>query len=128
MMKTALFLMLVGCATTGAIGPGGDHDASPHTGVRVDLAANFPRTAKAPELPSADAMSSRVRERLGAEAAVRVQMCVSTDGEVSSVKMLHGTTMEMFDQAVLRDAAAWKFAAVGTASCAPTTIIYRPAA
>jgi len=125
MMKSVLSLMLVGCATTGAIGT--DREAAPQTGVRVDLAASFPRVEE-PRLPSADSMSNRVRDRLGTEASVRVDLCVGADGHVSSVTLLRGTTMEMFDQAVLRDASAWKFAAIGTSSCAPTTIVYRPAA
>ncbi len=128
-MKSVLSLCLLGACATGTVGM--DREASPRTGARLELSSGAQavfRSAGEFQLPTADAMSFRVRDRLGDAPEVKVDLCVAADGKVSSVAMVNGTTMEMFDQAVLRDVAQWRFAAASSAapSCTRTTIVYRP--
>ena len=130
MSKSLVSVFLLGACATGSVGI--DREAGPVTGVHLELSAEAQQAfhpARALELPSADAMSFRVRDRLGDEPSVKVDMCVAPDGKVRSIALVSGTTMEMFDQAVLRDAATWQFAASEVSAaeaCTRTTIVYRP--
>jgi TonB family protein len=131
MSKSVLSLLLLGACATGTAGV--DREASPQTGAHLELsqgARSAFRSTGDLQLPSADAMSIRIRERLGDEPAVKVDLCLGADGRVSSVALVRGTTMEMFDRAVLRDVATWQFAATAAPpsekACQRKRIVYHP--
>ena len=125
-------VMASACATTGALGV--DPQSSQHARVELvppaadDTAQVFPKVL-APELPSADRLGRAIEVRFGEQASVDVHLCVTPAGQVSSAELRRGSTMDLFDQAVLSDVRDWQFAAQpgpGTVkSCEIATIVYR---
>ena len=93
-----------------------------------DTSQVFPKAIE-PELPSADRLGRAIEVRFGTQASVDVRLCVTPAGQVSSVELHRGSTMDLFDQAVLSDVRDWQFAAQpGPAtlkSCEIATIVYR---
>lgn len=136
MSKLALLALALGaCATTGL--PGERDAAAPRAGIRLDL-AGAPDTAASPVFPSAvdpkvptvDRMSHALRARYGAtEMTAALDLCVAPDGHVTKLALAKSSTYEPFDNALLADAADWKFSALpGPASveaCRTATIAYR---
>lgn len=126
-----LFL-LSACATTGVLGV--DPQSSQHARVELvppaadDATHVFPKVID-PELPSADRLGRAIEVRFGQQASVDVRLCVTPGGQVSSVELRRGSTMDLFDQAVLSDVRDWQFAAQpGPAtlkSCEIATVVYR---
>lgn len=86
--------------------------------------AHQPRLVTQPELPSADRIKTWIRDRIGDEATTKVQLCLATDGHVSSARVLRGSAYPPFDRAVMHDVLAWRFAAAGAPRCMPATIVY----
>jgi TonB family protein len=87
-----------------------------------------PRPVESPSLPSADRIAAWVRASVGDHPSVDVRLCTDSDGRVTSVELLRSSSYEPFDRAVLKDVAAWRFAASGDAQCAKKTIAYDPVA
>ncbi len=136
-MKSVLLsaLMFAACATTG--NPTLDRETHAGSRVQLDLVPHavatrvFP-SAIDPRLPSADRVAHQIRAELGEAASIEVRLCVAPQGRVSSVEVLRGSELAVFEQAVLADAMGWRFAALpGPASvqtCERATITYRPPA
>jgi TonB family protein len=120
------------CATTGALGI--DPQTSQHARVELvppagdDTAQVFPKAIE-PELPSADRLGRAIEVRFGDQASVDVHLCVTPAGQVSSAELRRGSTMDLFDQAVLSDVRDWQFAVqpgpASMKSCEIATIVYR---
>ena len=125
--------MVSACATTGALGidpqRSDGHARVNLVPVAGDNAAQvFPKVID-PELPSADRLGRAIEVRFGAQASVDVHLCVTPAGQVSSAELRRGSTMDLFDQAVLSDVRDWQFAAqpgpTTLKSCEIATIVYR---
>ncbi|MGE0867232.1 MAG: energy transducer TonB [Kofleriaceae bacterium] len=115
-------------------------DATPPGEPMAGVASRFDLAARAtvarlpapidPELPTADRIGRSIRQALGEEASVHVEMCVSPDGHVLTATLIDGSTMAAFDRAVMRDVMAWQFEEMPgpshVKSCQRRTITYRP--
>ena len=111
-----------------------DRDSAPSARVQLDLTTNagaqpaFP-TALDPALPSVDRISHNVRAALGDMATAEIDLCVAPSGSVTKVEIARSSNLEAFDEAVLRDARAWRFASLPgpdtLQSCRRATIAYR---
>lgn len=104
-------------------------------GARLDLSTARSAELKIvspidPELPTADRISASIRHVLGDEASVQVEMCVSPAGHVVTARLLEGSTLKVFDKAVMRDVMAWQFEQMpgpaNVKSCQRRTITYKP--
>jgi outer membrane biosynthesis protein TonB len=88
----------------------------------------FP-TAIEPRLPSVDRIARLVYNELGDHAAAELKLCVSPDGRVAEVAVVHRSALEQFDAAVVRDVADWEFTPrLGLAAeptCTRATVAYR---
>jgi TonB family protein len=138
-MKTHALLVVVSslslsaCAASSTMGLG--REPSSHATVRFDAmttataTATFPAVIGEQRLPSADHLRGALVAELGGIASVDVRLCVTPSGEVASVAVERGSTLAAFDEAVARDARAWRFAAQpGPSSlraCERATIEYR---
>ena len=131
MLKLSLLsLSLAACATTGATTL--DRDAAPRAKVKLDLAATGAdtvfRAALDPQLPSVDRIARAVRLNLGATASAELDLCITPAGGVKHLRLVRGSSYTAFDQALLRDAAAWQFASLPgpdtVMSCSRATIAY----
>jgi TonB family protein len=104
------------------------------TKVRLDLtttkaaATVFPSVVE-PAVPSVDRIAHSIRARLGSTAIAELELCVSPAGNVTKVALAKTSTFEAFDAALVRDAEAWRFAAMpGPASlqsCRRARIAYQ---
>lgn len=134
MKSVMMFAFLISaCATTGT--PTLDRET--HAGSRVqldlvphaDAARVFP-AAIDPRLPSADRVAHQIRAELGDSASIEVKLCVAPEGRVSSVQVLRGSNLAVFDQSVIADAMTWQFASLpgpdSVRTCERATITYRP--
>jgi outer membrane biosynthesis protein TonB len=131
MLKLSLLsLSLAACATTGATTL--DRDAAPRAKVKLDLAAAgadsaFP-SAVDPQLPAVDRIARAVRLNLGGTATAELDLCVTPTGAVKHLRLVRGSSYTAFDQALLRDAAAWQFASLPgpdhVMSCSRATVAY----
>jgi TonB family protein len=95
----------------------------------ADLAAPVERVALAPALPSVEHVRGRVRYEAGAEPSASLRVCVAAAGGVTSVALERGSMSAVFDDAVLADVRAWRYAPLpGPATaqtCQRATIVYR---
>jgi TonB family protein len=129
----SLCLLVAACATGGLAV---DRETAPHAVPRIEMTAVadtarvFP-VARAPELPSADRIARKIRTELGEVASAEVRLCVTADGRVESARIVRGSSLAEFDQALLYDMADWQFSGMpgsNTAhlrSCEIATISYR---
>lgn len=129
----SLCLLLAACAT-GAVAV--DRETAPHAAPRIEMTAaadtvrGFP-VAKAPELPSAGRMYRQILTELGGVASADVRLCVAADGRVQDVRIVRGSSLAAFDQALVHDVVDWQFSEMpgsSTAhlrSCEIATISYR---
>lgn len=133
MSKLFLALALSACATTST---GLTSEPSPRTGVRLDLTAQS-TDAATPAFPEAidtrvrsiDRMAHVLKARHQGEAmTAKLDLCVAPDGHVTKIALAEGSSYDAFDQALVRDAAAWQFASLpGPAtveSCRRATVAY----
>jgi len=132
MTKLVLALPLAACAA------GGVHidvDSTPHAMPQLSLHAIVPTTRVArlpvaPEMPNTDRLANQIRHVLGGQAVADVKLCVRPSGKTVSVELVGGSALPAFDQAVVRDALAWQFAAIpgpdSVQSCEVVAITYRP--
>ena len=133
----ALAVPLAACAA------GGFHvdvDGAPRAKPRLDLgalataatdnAAWVNRTPLDLDMPNTGRLTNQIRAVLGANAVTEIKMCIRPSGKVASVELVGGSALPAFDQAVVRDALAWQFAAIPgpetVQSCELVTIAYRP--
>jgi TonB family protein len=134
-MKSVLLsaLMFAACATTGT--PTLDRETHAGSRVQLDLVPHADATrvvpaAIDPRLPSADRIAHQIRAELGEAASIEVRLCVAPQGRVSSVEVLRGSDLAVFEQAVIADAMSWRFAALpgpaNVQTCERATITYRP--
>jgi TonB family protein len=124
--------LLSACATTGALGV----DPQPSSHARVALVPAAADTAQVipqaidPQLPTADRLARLIDAQLGEQASVDVRFCVTPAGRVASAKLERSSRLQLFDDAVMTDLQAWRFAAQpGPATlktCESATIVYRP--
>jgi TonB family protein len=131
MFKLAILsLSLAACATTGATAL--DRDSAPRAKVKLDLAmtgadTSFP-AALEPQVPTIDRIARAVRLRVGDTATAELELCVTPAGTVKHLRLARGSSYAAFDQALLRDAAAWQFASLpgpdNVMSCSRATIAY----
>lgn len=116
MSKLGLVVILLSaCATTtGTL----EREPAPRARVQLDLApaaADHARVFPAaiePRVPSVDRIHRDVRAQLGDEVVAAIDLCVTADGRVTKVALAQGTTFAAFDDALVRDAAQWRFAAL----------------
>jgi len=104
-------------------------------GVSLDLSAPAQgavavvSTAIDTKVPNVDQIGRRVRFELGDTARAKLEMCIKPDGRVARVALLETSRLAAFDQALLRDATDWQFAALPGPStiehCRPVNIEYR---
>lgn len=130
MSKLVVLASLSACATTGAL----DREVvGARASVQLDRRAGgaapaFP-TAVEPSVPSIDRIAYSVRARLGEVATAELELCVAPNGEVTKVALAKSSSFEAFDDALVRDAHDWRFAAMpGPAtvqSCRHATVAYR---
>lgn len=133
MRSILLSTILLGACATGSLAT--DRETSPRLGVKLEItpAAEaghvFPSTVDA-RLPSAGRLDRQILTELGRTASVEVELCVAPAGAVRSVAIARGSSLAAFDQAVLADARAWRFARLpGPAtvqSCTHATVTYYP--
>ena len=87
-----------------------------------------PVFAEAAKLPSADRLGGRIRSELGGTATARIDVCVDPSVAVQSVKLAKSSQMPSFDQAVVADAASWRYQAFVAPStirvCEPFSVAY----
>jgi TonB family protein len=124
---------VAGCATGRTFVA--ERDNAPHARVHLeftgstDTAAVFP-AAIDPALPSVDRIGREVRGTLGDAASAQIDLCVSPAGNVTKASLVQGSSFGDFDQALLQDVNAWRFAAMpGPATvqtCERARITYRP--
>jgi hypothetical protein len=126
-LASAMCLVLAACATGTAVR--GDREGA----ARLDLAADagtarrFPR-AKAPQLPSVDEMSRRIRDEVGDVASAEVRLCVGADGRVQRVQVLRGSPSWAFNAALVHDMSDWQFPetpSLQRQSCGIAKVSYR---
>ena len=90
--------------------------------------AQFPAAIE-PALPSVDRIAHQVRGALGEVARATLDLCVAPVGAVTKVALVHGSSFDRYDAALLRDAQGWRFGATpGPAtvqSCGRVTVSYR---
>ena len=132
MLKLSILaLALAACATTAT---GFDRDTAQRAKVKLDLSVTgvesaFP-TALDLRVRSIDRMAHAVRANLGDVASAEIKLCVSPNGDVKQVELVRGSSYEIFDKALLTDAAAWRFASLpgpdSVMSCQRATIEYHP--
>jgi outer membrane biosynthesis protein TonB len=127
-------LSLAACATTGT--PGLGNEASPRTGIHLDLSAPasdamlaFPEAIDT-RVRSVDRMAHAIKARYGATTmTAKLDLCVAPDGHVTKLALAEGSSYETFDRALLSDAAAWQFASLpgpaSVESCRTATVAYR---
>lgn len=135
MFKLAILTISLGACATTATGVS-DREAAPRTGIQLDLTAHstdataaFP-AALDPAVPSIDRMQHALRARYGSTTmTAELDLCVAPDGHVTKISLAQGSTYDVFDHALLRDAAAWQFATLpGPAtveSCRRASVTYR---
>ena len=149
-MKQSLFLAAsfaslsqLGCAgTTSMNGFTGDLPGRPaahNAATEIDLSRastidaqavhrDAPVFAEAATLPSADRLGGRIRSELGGTAMARIDICVAPSGAVQSVKLEQSSNMRSFDEAVVSDAASWRYQAFAAPStirvCEPFSVAY----
>jgi TonB family protein len=80
----------------------------------------FPKPIE-PPLPSVDRIAYQVRERLGEQVIVLIDLCVAADGHVTKVSIASGSEFEPFDAALIRDIEEWQFASL-PGKTAPTRL------
>jgi TonB family protein len=126
-------MLLSACATTGTLGI--DHQSSSHARVELvpvaaDDTAQLTPHAIDPQLPSADRLARVIDAQLGAQASADIRLCVTPGGQVSSAQLERGSTLAVFDDAVMSDVTRWRFAVQPgpdtLQSCTRATIVYRP--
>jgi TonB family protein len=134
LLVAAAALALAACATTTT---GVDRERTGHAVIHLDPASAvttdaspaFPAPLGEHRLPSADRLGPQLTTELGGQASVDVRLCVAPDGRVASVELERGSNLPAFDEAVRRDARAWRFAAQPGPStvkaCERATIAYR---
>jgi TonB family protein len=129
----SLCLLAAACAT-GAFAV--DRETAPHVAPRIEMtaAADTARVlpvARAPELPSADRMYRQILTELGGVASADVRLCVAPDGSVQDVRIVRGSSLAAFDQALVHDVSDWQFWGMRGSStahlrnCEIATIRYR---
>src|SRR5262245_26266980 len=130
-----LVLLAIPLAACAAGGFHVDVDSTPHAMPRLSLHAADPTTRLArvpiaPETPNTDRLANQIRHVLGSEAVTEIKLCVRPSGKTVSVELVGGSALPAFDQAVVRDALAWQFAAIpgpdSVQSCELVAITYRP--
>lgn len=96
----------------------------------IDLTTRIARVPTAPETPNTDRLANQIRHVFGSQAVTEVKLCVRPSGKTVSVELVGGSALLAFDQAVVRDALAWQFAAIpgpdSVQSCELVAITYRP--
>ena len=80
----------------------------------IDPATRIARVPIAPETPDTDRLANQIRHVLGSQAVAEVKLCVRPSGRTVSVELVGGSALPAFDQAVVRDALPWQFAAIPT--------------
>ena len=123
----AICLVLAACATGTAVRGDREGAARPDLAADAGLAPGFPR-AKAPQLPSVDDMSRRIRDEVGDVASAEVRLCVGADGRVQRVQVLRGSPSWAFNKALVRDMSDWQFSAtlsLQRPSCEIAKVSYR---
>ena len=134
-MKSVMLsaILFTACATTGT--PTMDRETHAGSRVQLDLVPHADATrvfpsAIDPRLPSADRVAHQIRAELGESASIEVKLCVAPEGKVSSVEVLRGSNLAVFDQSVIADAMSWQFATLpgpdSVRTCERATITYRP--
>jgi outer membrane biosynthesis protein TonB len=120
---------LIACAagTTGTAARPLEPVRTASCAVKADPAGPAFPAAIDPKLPSVDRIARLVEAELGARAAAEVDLCVSRDGRVVAVSLVHATRSPAFDLAVVHDVAEWQFAAPAAPAdrtCKRATISY----
>jgi TonB family protein len=118
---------LIACATPALA----DGHADTHVHVNLMAGPGAMKSTLPPvvssELPSADRIHGRIKFLLGDSVTASVRVCVAPSGQVSNVKLVHGSSYAQFDQALMTDAREWKFAAKGAATnCEDISVSYHP--
>ncbi len=74
-----------------------------------------------PRLPSADRHLSAIRQDAGDAVSALVRVCVTPDGHVDKVNLLHRSASRTYDTALLSDLAEWQFTGQALTSSRPET-------
>jgi len=123
-------LALTACAATGTTLAPAEH---PTGTVHLTIApmpapsTGFPALAQEPTLPGVDPLALHVERVLGKDARATVGICVGATGAVDGIRLLRGSGMTAFDDAVVHDVGTWRFAApaADAPTCEAATIVYR---
>jgi len=148
--KLGIPFMVVGaCATGGALGDRGSVASesvlhgpagSERSTVRLSLVAPPDRSPASrggfpavddPQLPTADLQFHRIWDEVGDTASADIRLCVASDGHVSSVRLVRGSSSVTYNRALVNDAADWRFAAAASPPgpgqrCEIANVVYLP--
>ena len=131
-MKHLIFcLSATACASVSPISDLSSHPAS-HSHVLAHLDAPtgaFPARYGSPELPSANALAEWWRATHD-HLTAHVELCVAPSGRTVHVALAASSGERAYDEAVMTDAARWRYQPFTSASadpvCEPATITYLP--
>lgn len=130
-MKSILFTIAVGASACASLSPIPSVSSSSHVRVACmprigEPARAFPERVEEPALPSADALKEwwRRYDHLTAH----VELCVAPSGKTVHVRLTGTSGEEKYDEAVVRDAARWRYEPFRTEDsspiCEPATVTY----
>jgi hypothetical protein len=93
------------------------------TGDRLAAASNL-------QLPTADLQFHRIWDEAGDTASADIRLCIAPDGHVTSVGLVRGSSSTTYNQALVNDAADWRFDNPTTPPspmhCEVATVVYLP--
>jgi hypothetical protein len=135
MPMTKLVLLAIPLAACAAGGVHVDLDSAPHAMPQLSLHAidatkRVTRVPIAPDMPNTERLANQIRHVFGSQAVTDIKLCIRPSGKTVSAELVGGSALPAFDQAVVRDALAWQFAAIpgpeSLQSCQLVAITYRP--